>query len=203
MKEKIIGFLILRKPKSMANVEPFNKIFKIGGKYYSGIDRSHLNDLKVEFYKKNLPVEISGIVKRIFEESNYLFFPREFIRDFNVALKLFTYVNKNLNELTVISSTRIMEKIGFTKIDSNLITWLGYDLTILQGGSLVFMGIFFKPHLFEKWIDRINDNGLLDSLEDCADYFIDYLKAAKNGDVEDYLVTEENSEPIRVGRIAL
>jgi hypothetical protein len=81
-----------------------------------------------------------------------------------------------------------MDGIGYSEIDSSLIARLGYDLTIMQNGSLIFLGVYFKPHLFSKWISRLNKYGLFDNLDDCANYFDDYLKAAMLGEVEDHLV---------------
>ena len=202
MKEKVIGYLILRKPESMGDVEPYNRIFKISDKFYCGVDRSHLNDLIDDYYKKKLARELSDIVKRNIEESNCLFFPHDFIRNYSDAEKLYQHVNRNnLNEITAIQSKRIMDARGFSKIEAKHVIWLGYDLTILQGGSLILGGIYFKPALFSKWIERLNRNGLFDSLDDCSEYFNDYLEMAGAGEVEDHLVSEENSEPIRVGRI--
>lgn len=202
MREKIIGFLVLRKPETMGDVGPYNRIFELDGKFYRGVERSHLNDCIDDYFKKKLPVEIAEIVKNNKRESDYIFFPQEYIRNLVDAKKILDYSDKNEScEVVVMQSERIMEVKGHSIIDSKMIEWLGYDLTILQGGSLILGGVFFKPHLFAGWTDRLNVNGLFDSLDDCSEYFSDYSKMAEAGEVEDYMVSLENSEPIKLGKI--
>src|SRR6202012_604983 len=99
------------------------------------------------------------------------------VRNFSDAVKMLEYANRDndRHELTALNSAAMDHFKGSFDFDDASIEWLGYDIWFLGGWSLILNGVFFKPDLFAKWIDCLNDNGLFEN-KDYLDAFLEDYK---------------------------
>jgi len=200
MIEKINGFLILR--KSLGNLFPYSAICRLGGKEYRGMQRNHLEDVAEEYYGKTLPADIHRIYKMSQEESNDLLF-LNYIKNYRDALTILDYVSKknDLNELIAIASDTITEGKGDFDFANGKIEWLGYDVIVFGGSSLILDGLFFKPEHFEKWVPLINENGLFSNKDHIHDFIKHYFIVADKGIIENYNMKVLRVDAVRIGRV--
>ena len=84
--------------------------------------------------------------------------------------------------------------------DGEKIEWLGFDIFVFGGGSLILNGLFFKPAYFYKWIDEVNANGLFTKKDNTQEYIDNYTECAKDNIVESYDLTDISFDVIRVGK---
>jgi len=198
VREKINGFLILK--KTLAQTEPYTGIFCLGDKEYRGLERSSFEDVNVGDLQQ-LPSAIKPIIEMTANESNdTLFLP--LIKDYEDALKILAFANRdgNFSELAVIYSDVISTAKGTIDFDGEKIEWLGFDIFVFGGGSLILNGLFFKPAYFYKWIDEVNANGLFTKKDNTQEYIDNYTECAKDNIVESYDLTDISFDVIRVGK---
>lgn len=202
MFEEITGFEILKKADYLEIPPFFDK--SIMGKRYEGIDRPGLDEFMEGFYSKKLPKDIQNILERKRNESND-FTLMEIIKDFNDAKTILNYSFgvSHSNEIIAMESNKLSVIKGKFKFYEKRIEWIGYDIISFGCGSLISMGLFFKPHLFQNWISIINKHGLFENKEYLDGYLNSYCIAAKKGEVEDYIRFEDSLgiDMIRIGRI--
>ncbi|MBS1605063.1 MAG: hypothetical protein JST42_20540 [Bacteroidetes bacterium] len=84
---------------------------------------------------------------------------------------------------------------------NNGIEWLGHDIMRIGGESMILNGLFFKPDLFARWIDVINEYGLFPMKERIREYIEDYIEIAKDNNIEPYNSTSLGFDAVRIGRI--
>jgi hypothetical protein len=66
----------------------------------------------------------------------------------------------------------------------------GWEPFQIGGGSLLVDGIFAEPYQFPTWQQKLNDNGLLTSAEECLQYISEYQHLIKAGLLEEIFPVE-------------
>ncbi len=204
MSDIISGYIIVRKsqyeeafPGGPA-LEPFN------GVHYNGVDRSIWADIEAFFMKEQTPqdMRLSKNYQAI-KGSGYdaSFFKIE--KSINTVRAL-AQINAEIyqtNEILAVSS-RYLNQIKHEKKAEGPITWLGYDIILLGGWSLVRHGIFENrlDSLIEK-SSSLNPFGLFDNT-DFLDHFLSEYHHLATIDKVDPLPPELILDYVRVGTIS-
>lgn len=211
---QINGYLVVRKPEfnrdalgrgSYTSAAPC-----IGNTYYSGIDRMDWFDVAEQLYSDGLPSPIKNHYDTI-KKNNDDFSGILVCQDLDIALELLHFSNSfnNENEIIAVFSDKLSTLKGTIALLSAEITWIGYDVVVLGGHSLLHEGVFSATDLFPGWPDRVNEFGLFDTHAICDEFVMVYMRALKNGAfIEDWglardseLGPEYGIDFIAVGRL--
>jgi hypothetical protein len=172
--------MVVRKPEHAIGVfhEPNRKI---GQKTYRGVDRLPWEDLKLAYYKGDLPTPLLPLWQELKLGS----------RDFT-GLKLLTNYSdavavKNnwheVSEIIALWSPELEQIKGGINCEIELID-IGLDCFCLGEWSVLLDGVYAQPEYFEWAVGRLNQHGLLSSDSDCSAIFDRYLELARTDIVE-------------------
>jgi hypothetical protein len=163
--EAIHGYLVVRKAEQSFD-EPQRGAVRGGppcrdGRCYHGVDRMPWFDVDEALYASSLPAPLRELRRRI-ADANYsdrtgvgLWPSRE------EALELLHFSNRDddLCELIAISSDELAQAKGLVSQPSEGVQWLGYDVVLMGGWSLIGDWIFGGPTGFAEWAERLNSAG--------------------------------------------
>jgi hypothetical protein len=205
MSNKINGYLVVR--KSLENFDSretgphLNHAPRIGELVYMGVDRMPWADVSDAFYSKRLPEALSKHF-RVLQENKDDLSGLNLTCDIDVGLEMLRYANRveQKNEIIAVRSRQLSEIQGSLQTNAE-IEWLGYDVFVFGGWSLLKDGVFLKPLIFRGWERRLNDYGLLPNENLLSGYLCDYESAVKKDEVEEIPHKESVIEAIEVGRI--
>lgn len=86
------------------------------------------------------------------------------------------------------NSENIKQVHGSIKISTNeeikRIDFLGFDICVYAGFSLIKQGFIDHEYIFEDTKITLNDNGLLNTKEECDIYINEYLKKNLTNNIE-------------------
>lgn len=177
------AYLVVRKQKSARYANGLRILkdnpIEMKGKFYSGIERMPFFDLK-------MLVEENGGADNSATEliSELISSPIDSVliseASANSALALSQQRNID-NEIIAIRSPLLTRHIG-ESVTLSEIRWLGFDCIQLDGWSLLVSGLYCVQDFFGVWKDRINQEGLLNSREDVAEYADFYKQIAMRED---------------------
>ncbi|MBZ4417975.1 hypothetical protein [Myxococcus sp. RHSTA-1-4] len=87
------------------------------------------------------------------------------------------------NEVIAIHSNELAKVKGWVPV-ANPGDWMGLDVVLYGGGSLLREGIFGSDFFDPKWGHRLNCNGLFSSRAECEEYLGEYRRGVEQGRLE-------------------
>ncbi|MBC9914021.1 hypothetical protein [Chitinophaga varians] len=192
----ITGYVIARKPMYDGSDVMIgrNSLLRIEDKYYHGIDRLSWVDaeipenlLSIYADPKASEQDLTGIkVLKKYDEAIALLSLND-----EVALK---------NEVLVIASDKLNQIKGPGMVTQQTIRWLGYDVVLLGGWSLIRHAIFENRQMSLLEMVDLNSFGLLDNVEEVAGFLKEYDRLADLDKVDPLLKNSSYGvDCIRVG----
>jgi hypothetical protein len=201
--EKIAGYIVVRKPyfnnedllvgkKLTSNVD---------GVYYCGIDRLNWVDVDNMYLNNMLKLDQKNVYEKLRSSDND-FLGVRILRSISDA-HFFGSLDKeqaDKNEIIIVSGNSLNTSKGSMLVDSASVNWLGYDLVLLGGWSLIRHAVFENQQYHLLKVKGINDFGLFDNTN--VEEFIDAYNKLANLNVVDPLFDEYplGVECIRIGR---
>jgi hypothetical protein len=190
----VCGFMIVRKPAN--NYDPIGKGIwprrapRIGNIYYGGVWRMPWCDIDFDLYDGKLPGEVRDLYSANVSDLQGSGFA--LCRVPEIASKLLEYCNRDRQqgELIAVYSPRLASMKGTIRIASVPLEHQGWEPFQIGGGSLLADGIFALPYQFPAWPQKLNNNGLLMSVEESFQYISEYQHLIKAGLLEEIFPTE-------------
>ncbi|WP_223151781.1 hypothetical protein [Chitinophaga qingshengii] len=200
----ITGYVIVRKPAHIFDDVVGKSLSpSIEGIYYHGIDRSNWRDVESRFYQSKIPESLLKTYADL-DVSELDFTGIKVVKAYHDAVA-FLSIDKEMaltNELVVVASDRLNQIKGPGIATPQHITWLGYDIVLLRGWSLIRHAIFENREMSLLETIKLNSFGLLDHVENVDDFLETYDKL---GDLDRVDPLPENGvygiDYLRVGRI--
>lgn len=199
----ITGYVITRKPKHDFSDAIIGRSLlpRIGDRYYHGIDRLNWIDVESLFDRSEIPENLLSIYADL-KASELDLTGIKVLKKYDEALA-FLSLDKEvelMNEVVLIASSKLTQIKGPGIMTQMTVTWLGYDIVLLGGWSLIRHAIFENRQMDLLEVVKLNSFGLLDSVEHFHDFLRAYNKLADLGKVDPLL---ENSiygvDSVRVG----
>jgi len=190
----VCGFMIVRKPPN--NYYPLGKGIwprqapRIGNIYYGGAWRMPRCDIEFDLYDGKLPGEVRDLYSDNVSDLQGSGFA--LCRVPEIASKFLEYCNRDQQqcELIAVYSPRLASMKGTIKIANVPLEHQGWAPFQIGGGSLLADGIFVEPYQFPAWPQKLNDNGLLTSAEECLQYISEYQHLVRAGLLEEIFPAE-------------
>jgi hypothetical protein len=186
----IHGYVVVRKPEQSFD-EQQRGAFRGGppckGKLcYRGIDRMPWFDIDEALYASNLPARLRDLRQRI-DDANSDFTGVELSPSKEDALELLRFSNRadERCELIAISSDELAYEKNLIGQPASGAMWLGYDVVLRGGWSLIGDWIFRGPASSAESAERLNGAGLLDSPFDLPSFVSAYEAAVERGEAEE------------------
>jgi hypothetical protein len=191
---KICGFMLVRKPEN--NYDPMGKGIwprqapRIGNIYYGGAWRMPWCDIDFDLYDGKLLCEVRDLYSANVSDLQGSGFA--LCRVPEIASKFLEYCNRDQQqcELIAVYSARLASMKGTIRIANVPLEHQGWEPFQIGGGSLLVDGIFAEPYQFPTWQQKLNDNGLLTSAEECLQYISEYQHLIKAGLLEEIFPVE-------------
>jgi hypothetical protein len=197
----ITGYLIVRKPFFEENVFGSIKLKTLKNINYCGLHRSMWMDIEDYFSEIKIPNELFEKFKEIEKSDNDGSFLKT-CDDFYLTQKLINLTPEISlkNEVIAIWNPTLTEIKGHV-LERQDIHWIGYDIVILGGWSLIRHGIFEnKREELQIKGNRINQFGLFDNIENLNIFLKTYESLAKRNLVDKNIFEDNiNVEYIRIG----
>lgn len=197
----IVGYIIVRKTQHNEVIhgrllEPINSI------NYHGIDRLMWYDLDSYFLEGKFSDDLKPKYMQLSASDNDLTFTKV-LKSFEDS-KRFLSVSKDLirrNEIIAISSNALVKIKGGMSEPIDFIEWLGYDIVLLGGWSLIKHGVFENKQLSLVEKKRLNGYGLFDDLNDIDKFLAEYERLALMNKVDQLLDRDIILDFVNVGRL--
>lgn len=194
----INGYLVVRRPERNCYPQGDHACDKtppvIDGVHYAGVHRMPWFDLKLLKWSRDLDGRSAALLKSI-GDCNDDFSGIDLCFSLDDALQLLKRSNEinDESELIAVWSGILTQIKGEIAADDNTVEWLGKDVLVFGGHSLIKEGIFFRPELFGVWKDVINEHGLFPIDMPIDDFVRDAQALARRGLIEDYGVLTNGS----------
>jgi hypothetical protein len=180
--------MIVRKPdKNFDDNDPISsRINAINGVWYSGVDRLPWWDLVSDYYAGKMPVELHEAFAKVKSDAIHIG-DLDVCQDYETAKSLLAYSNQDAsnNELIAVYSDLLASFRKTIAFESERLLFLGYDVMAQGEWSLLGSGVFVRPDYFKIWVNRLNLNGLLDSLNELEELVALYNDAVQLDLVEE------------------
>lgn len=208
--DKICGCIVLRKPSENCDAESKPPFFfrprapQINGVYYSGIDRAAWFELDEACLSKTASDDLIEFRKQLRAENK----PNLDIlvtKQIDKAMDVLRFSNKKQNryELAVVYSSRLDKQKGHIQTNEK-IEWLGIEPYCYGYGSPLKEGIFKLPNLFQGYTEKLNSNGLFESIDEfLADYLASYDLLSRDDSLENFPHVDSLNDRLRIGRMLL
>ncbi len=191
---KICGFMLVRKPAN--SYDPMGKgiwprqALRIGNIYYGGVSRMPWCDINFDLYGGKLPGELRNLYSANVSDLQGSGFV--FCRVLEIAGRFLEYCNRDQQkcELIAVFSPRLASMKGTIQIAKAPLEHQGWEPYQIGGGSLLVDGVFAEPYQFPTWQQKLNDNGLLTSAEECLQYISEYQHLVRAGLLEEIFPVE-------------
>lgn len=176
-------------------------LFPLGDKYYHGIDRLNWIDVENRFNQSLIPESILNIYTGL-EASEQDLTGIKVLKKYDEAVTLLSLDAETAfkNEVLAIASDKLYQIKGPGIVTQQAITWLGYDIVLLGGWSLIRHAIFENRQMSLLEVVELNSFGLLDHVGQADVFLKEYNRLADHDKVDPLL---ENSsygvDCIRVG----
>lgn len=146
---------------------------------YNGIDRDPWWDLGELYYSGSLDERQQRVFRQL-RASKLRSFSPGICFDLEAAKEMLVLSNQTLvrNELILVATQNEKPQLAEKSIV------LGLDCYIDGCGSLLRLGIFRKPELFEDFIELLNSNGMFDGINNLSMYMDAYVQRCHEGDLE-------------------
>jgi hypothetical protein len=158
--------------------------------YYGGAWRMPWCDIDFDLYDGKLPGEVRDLYSANVSDLQGSGFA--LCRVPEIASKFLEYCNRDQQqcELIAVYSARLASMKGTIRIANVPLEHQGWEPFQIGGGSLLVDGIFAEPYQFPTWQQKLNDNGLLTSAEECLQYISEYQHLIKAGLLEEIFPVE-------------
>ncbi|MCF3107860.1 hypothetical protein LL912_03625 [Niabella sp. CC-SYL272] len=200
----IAGFIVLRKPQYVEVYPGGQNLPSFNGMCYNGIDRFMWGDIESYFINKRLP-QTTPLNKHYDALRNSGYDGSHFmvVEDYDVA-RSFNEASSEIlgkNEIVAVSSP-YLNSIKKGKKSEVPIKWMGYDIVLLGGWSLVRHGVFENKleRLIKKGTD-INSFGLFNTTDYLDDFVNEYNHLAALDKV-DPVIEGLRLDYVRVGKLS-
>ena len=183
--ETVHGYIVLRKPEfNLSIYDDYVRDFE--GIYYGGITRYSWEEVMLDYYSKKLPQDLLKIYNSISDETKYSDSGVLSTGDFDSAVELLAYCNRNEVKSELISFVLVNSIEKPSIVSQAKIEWKGYDVLLKDEFSVLLLGAFMHPSLFSRFRNMINDYGLfrLDKTEDIKEYIKYYSFMEKEYGIE-------------------
>lgn len=199
----ITGYIITRKPKyDFSEVIIGRDLLPlVENRYYHGIDRLNWIDVETRFNQSKITGDLLEIYNDL-EVSGRDFTGIKVLKKYDEAVALLSLDREMelMNEILVISSEKLNQLKGPATSPQEPVTWLGYDIVLLGGWSLIRHAIFENRQMSLLGMIELNSFGLLDDVKQIDDFLGEYYRLADLDKVDQLL--EKGSygiDYIRVG----
>jgi hypothetical protein len=197
----IVGYIIVRKPQHNEithgrSLEPISNI------YYHGMDRLMWYDLESNLLEGKFPDDLKLKHEQLVASENDLTFTKV-LKSFEDS-KRFLSTSRNLierNEIIAINSNALIKIKGGMSVPGDLIEWLGYDVVLLGGWSLIKHGVFENRQLSLVDAKRLNKYGLFDDVDGIDKFLAEYERLALRDKVDPLLSKNIILDFVNVGRL--
>jgi hypothetical protein len=196
MREKICGYMVVRKPE-YAKTGVLTPRPWIGPKTYRGLDRVPWEDLEIAWFDRRRRASILPLWQELDRLNRDLSGIRVF-KNLRHAQEVLELASEK-SEIIAIWSRELEEIKGAGPAEADL-TLLGLDCMAIGEWSVVLGGIYAEPDHFAPFVERLNAQGLLSSEEDCEALFQSYVALSENDIVEPLAA---NAVPMSVRIFAL
>ena len=158
-------------------------------------------DIDEAFYASSLPAALRDLRGGI-EDANSDRTGVDLCPSKAEALELLSFSNRNDErcELIAVSSPELAEVKDLVGQHADA-AWLGYDVILLGGWSLIGDWIFRGPVEVREWLERLNRYGLLDSPLESASLVAAYERAVERGEAEEIPGPEWTPMVLRIARV--
>ncbi|NML37459.1 hypothetical protein HHL17_09670 [Chitinophaga sp. G-6-1-13] len=199
----ITGYVIARKPMYDFSdvIIGRNSLLRIEDKYYHGIDRLNWIDVESRFKQSAIPENLLNVYTDL-EASEQDLTGIKVLKKYDEAVVLMSLDEEMTlkNEILVIASNKLNQIKGHGIATVQTITWLGYDIVLLGGWSLIRHAIFENRQMSLLKVIALNSFGLLDNEEQADDFLKQYNKLADLDSVDPLLDNSSYGvDCIRVG----
>lgn len=193
------AYIIVRKPQFDEYV-PGAPARPLGNILYQGMNRSMWYDLDTFSIEGKLPDELKQPYAKLKDTGNYLTFVR-IATSRQEAEQFFTIGGDwtDRNEVIVVQSDALDGTFGLAPLRAGSVEWLGFDLVLLGGWSLISHGIFENRRLSLLAKKSINGNGLFDDTYGLDAFIEEYMRLGALNEVDP--LTSVTLEVVRVGRL--
>lgn len=165
MKNKVCGFLVVRKPDmnfdEQARGAFSSEVPKIKDLVYSGMDRMPWFDLDEDYYLEKLPQDQLEYRNKI-RSTNLNSSGIKLCLDIDITKKILAYSNQlsDRNEIIALYADELCNDRSAIKVDEKM-QFLGVDLYCPGFGSMIREGLFKSPNAFSRFADSFTEFGLL------------------------------------------
>ncbi len=190
----VCGFVVVRNPDENYYVDDSGiwprQPPRIGKRYYGGAWRMPWCDIDFELYDRKLPKDIRALYTTNVIDVHGSGFST--CTNVEVANRLLRYCNRERQKCEIIAvySPTLAAMKGEVHVHDNILVRRGLDPFQIGGGSLLIDGIFGSPDLFPGWAERLNDNGLLNTEDEVAEYISIFRHAVSAGLLEELFPTD-------------
>jgi hypothetical protein len=98
----------------------------------------------------------------------------ELSKDITTTQKLLEYSNRGVEQSEILGIICPLFDEADVVIDDKKMSFRGYDVVGEHGGARIDLGVLFKPYLFSRFVNEINEHGLFNSKSVCLDYIAYY-----------------------------
>jgi hypothetical protein len=199
----ICGFEVVRKPT--CSFDPNGKgiwpkqALHLGKRYYGGGCRMPWCDLEFAIHDGTLPMGLRELYLANVNDLQGSGF--SFCMVLEIAEKFLKYCNRDEQKCELIAeySPKLALMKGTVHVADDLLVHQGWEPFQIGGGSLLVDGIFAVPHRFPRWHAKLNENGLLTSVEEGLRYISEYQQLAGAGLLEELFPADSYPiEPIEI-----
>ena len=191
--ERICGYIVLRKPE-YATTKFHNYDMRVGQKTYRGIDRLRWEDIELAYHDNDLQPSLLPHweeLRRYDKDTSGL----KLLKSYEQAREVFEF-SRETSEIIAVWSPELAELKGTMNSEVQL-EYLGLDCIALGEWSILLAGVYAKPDRFHWAIERLNDNGLLTSEDDCNAIFRQYVDLSST-DIVEPLADDARAENVRL-----
>jgi hypothetical protein len=203
----IHGYVVVRKPPRSFDERQRLGIDEgppcCGEVCYNGLDRMPWFDINEASYASQLPAHLREL-RRQMDDANadrtgVTLWPRE------EAFEALRFSNRadHRCELIAISSDLLAQAKDLVGQPDDSVEWLGYDVVLMGGWSLISDWIFRSPGGCDARLEKVNKAGLLDSPLEAPGFVADYQTAVERGEAEEIPGPEWIPMTLRVGRVMI
>ena len=205
----ICGYEIVRRAETSCDPEGRgaypSSVPRIGTKLYHGLDRMPWFDLDELWYLNAASPELGEFRRRLREENDdwsgiYLVDTLFEVRQAKDALDKARPAVAEHNEIVALYSPTLEKLKSRASCERSSIAFLGLDVVGIGEWSLIREGLFGATALQAEWAKALNEWGLFESQQDCAEFADAYRAASRQLNVEE-LGRETRVESIAVYRV--
>jgi hypothetical protein len=178
MTDKIIGYVVVRAPSGLMVTDSAGAVTHM----YCGLDRGAWECVDNLYYNKTLAPDLVAIRAKSFKNYVGNYSPGT-VESVNEAFQLLSACKASGQESEVIGIIHL-GGLGDSDATLDISDFLGVDCYIDGYGSLLALGVFQKPDVFQDFHSCLNQHGLFRSVEALRQYSKVYCERSESANLE-------------------